>query len=237
METEEQKNTPEDSTGDDDVTGNGGETENTVETFDGDGVPVSIDEDKPKKKKKDKDKKKKEKDQGAGRGIETMFRTSLRNHIALSQIADQKANIMLTVNSIIISMSLSFLFPRFETDPWLVIPTSVLLTVCVSALIFGIISIIPRVSKGVFTKEQIRNKQANLLFFGNFYKMDFEDFEWGMYEMMKDRDFLYGSMIRDFYNLGKVLSVKYKYLTFSYMVFMVGLVISVLVFALVFILK
>ena len=200
--------------------------------------------DKPKKKKKgkgkdkkDKDSKGKAKDQGAGRGIETMFRTSLRNHIALSQIADNKANIMLTVNSILISVALSFLLPRFKDDPSLIFPTALLLLVCVSTLVFAIISTIPRVSKGVFTKEQIRNKQANLLFFGNFYRMDYEDFEWGMYEMMKDRDFLYGSMIRDFFNLGKVLSIKYKYLTISYMIFMIGLVVSVLTFGIVFILR
>ena len=185
----------------------------------------------------DKPKKKKDKDKGGGRGIETMFRTSLRNHIQLSQIADGKANIMLSTNSIIISVVLSFLFPRFDQNPILVLPTSVLILVCVSALVFAIISTIPKVTSGVFTKEEIRDKTANLLFFGNFYKMDLGDFEWGIKEMMKDKDFLYGAMIRDFYNLGKVLSFKFKYLRISYLVFMIGVIISVLVFAAAFVFK
>ena len=87
------------------------------------------------------------------------------------------------------------------------------------------------------TKEEIRDKTANLLFFGNFYKMDLKDFEWGINEMIKDKNYLYSSMIRDFYNLGKVLSVKYKYLRISYMIFMIGLVFSVLVFAAAFVFK
>jgi hypothetical protein len=192
---------------------------------------TEIDTDKPKKKEK------KDKDKGAGRGIETMFRTSLRNHIQLSQIADGKANIMLSINSIIISVVLSFLFPRFDQNPILVLPTSVLILVCVSALVFSIISTIPKVTRGVFTKEEIRDKTANLLFFGNFYKMDLEDFEWGINEMMKDKEFLYGAMIRDFYNLGKVLSFKFKYLRISYIVFMLGVIFSVLVFAAAFVFK
>jgi len=179
----------------------------------------------------DKTKKKEKKDKGAGRGIETMFRTALRNHIQLSQIADNKANIMLSINSILISVALSFLFPRFGQEPILILPTSILIAVCVSALVFAIISTVPKVTRGEFTREEIRNKTANLLFFGNFYKMDLKDFEWGINEMIKDKDYLYSSMIRDFYNLGKVLSVKYKYLRISYMVFMIGLVFSVLAFA------
>jgi hypothetical protein len=180
------------------------------------------------KKKGKKGKKNKEKD--AGRGIETMFRTSLRNHIQLSQIADSKANIMLTINGGILAFSLGSLFPRFNVNPVLVLPSCILAAVCVTALIFAVISTIPKVTRGTYTREEIQNKQANLLFFGNFYKMNLEEFEWGINEMIKDRDYLYGSMIRDFYNLGKVLSVKYKYLRISYMIFMIGMVFSVLVF-------
>ena len=64
--------------------------------------------------------------------------------------------------------------------------------------------------KQFFTKDDIMNKDTNLLFFGNFYKMNLKDFTWGMEEMMNNRDFLYGSMIKDFYFLGQVLGRKYK---------------------------
>lgn len=186
---------------------------------------------------KTKKKKKKDKDKDAGRGIETMFRTSLRNHIQLSQIADNKANIMLTINGAIIAFALGSLFPRFGENPSLVLPTCVLAAACITALVFAVISTIPKVTRGTFTREEIRDKKANLLFFGNFYKMTLEDFEWGINEIIKDKEYLYGSMIRDFYNLGKVLSIKYKYLRVSYMIFMIGMIVSVLAFIAAFVFK
>ncbi len=180
---------------------------------------------------------KKEKKKKNERGIETMFRTSLRNHIQLSAIADNKANIMLTINSLIISIVISFLLPNIKNDPILIYPSAVLLIVCIIAIIFAIISVIPNVTHGKFSKEDILNKKANLLFFGNFYNMKLEDFEWGIKEVMKDNDFLYSSMIRDFYNLGLVLSKKYKYLRICYQVFMYGIIISVIAFIFTFMLQ
>jgi len=69
------------------------------------------------------------------------------------------------------------------------------------------------------------------LFFGNFHKMSLDDFEWAMGEMMQDRDYLYSSMKKDLYFLGKVLDRKYKLLRLTYVVFMVGIVVSVFAFA------
>ncbi len=166
------------------------------------------------------------------RGIETMFRVSLRNHIDLSAIADNKANIMLSINAIIISIVLFALLPRFAVEPYLVAPTIMLLGVCVLTVIFATLATAPKITSGMVTKEDIENKRATLLFFGNFHKMTLEDFEWGINEVMRDPEFLYGSMTRDLYNLGKVLSTKYKYLRMCYLVFMYGLTISVMAFIL-----
>jgi len=65
--------------------------------------------------------------------------------------------------------------------------------------------------------------------------MSLEDYHWGMLEMIKDEDFLYSSMTRDLYYLGIVLAKKYRYLSYCYAVFMYGLIISVITFAIVFI--
>ena len=82
--------------------------------------------------------------------------------------------------------------------------------------------------------EDVANKKVNLLFFGNFHKMNLPDFEWAMGEMMKDRDYLYSSMKKDLYFLGKVLDKKYKILRLTYTVFIIGIVISVIAFAVAF---
>ncbi len=181
--------------------------------------------------------KQKEKENRTDRGIETMFRTTSRNHIQLSAIADNKANIMLSINAIIISIVLSALLPRFGTGSVLIIPTIILLCVCVLTIVFATMSTVPKVTQGTFTKEDIQKKRANLLFFGNFHSMDLDEFQWGMNKVMEDRDFLYGSMIRDLYFLGKVLNRKYRYLRISYWVFMMGMIASVLAFIAAFIIK
>jgi Family of unknown function (DUF5706) len=48
--------------------------------------------------------------------------------------------------------------------------------------------------------------------------------------MFKDSDLLYGNMARDLYNLGKVLDRKYRLLSISYNIFMVGFVSTVVLF-------
>lgn len=168
------------------------------------------------------------------RGIETMFRTTSTNHLMLSQMADTKANILITINSIILSVVVSVLVRKLEENPNLVIPTILLVTVCLATTVFAILSTRPNVSRGRFTRDDIRNKSTNLLFFGNFHGMNIEDYEWSMKEMMKDGDYLYGSLIKDIYYLGKVLGKKYKFLRIAYNIFMFGYVVSILSFVVVF---
>ena len=166
-----------------------------------------------------------------GRGVETMYRTAYRTHVNLSSIADNKANIMLSINAIIISITISTLVPNFESNEKLILPTIVLLVVCLLSIIFATLSTRPKVTEGKVTRADIEQKKSNLLFFGNFYNMPLEDFNWGITEMIKDTDFLYSSMTRDLYYLGIVLAKKYKYLRFCYGIFMYGLIIAVAVFA------
>lgn len=164
------------------------------------------------------------------RGIETMFRISSNNHQRLSDMADNKAHIMITTTSIIISVLLSVLLRKLEDNEYLIIPTTLLLAVCVITLVFCILATRPALPSGSFTKKDIENKSVNLLFFGNFYKMSFDDYSYGMKEMMNDREFLYGSLTRDLYSQGMVLGHKYRLLRKGYNIFMFGIVASVLAF-------
>ncbi|NJN33269.1 MAG: HD family phosphohydrolase [Saprospiraceae bacterium] len=166
-----------------------------------------------------------------GRGVETMYRTTYNTHNNLSALADHKANLMLSINTIMISITLSLLVPQLKASPQLTLPTVMLLVVCLTSIVYATLSTRPKVTKGEVTLDDIRNKRSNLLFFGNFYNMKLEDFQWGMMEMIKDADFQYSSMTRDLYFLGKVLAKKYRYLTICYNVFMFGLIFVVLLFA------
>ncbi|MDX8341495.1 DUF5706 domain-containing protein [Draconibacterium sp. IB214405] len=165
------------------------------------------------------------------RGIETMFRLTARNQINLSSIADNKANIMLTINAVLVSalMSTSALTLRTSEQNFL-IPGIILIVGCLISLVFAILSVIPKYGTGNYSDEDLKKRRLNLLFFGNFFNMPFEKYEKGVKEMMNDYDYLYGTLTKDQYNLGKVLAQKYKLLRYSYHVFMISFVVAVLTF-------
>lgn len=166
------------------------------------------------------------------KGIQTMLRLTSDNHLELSNMADGKANILISVNSIIISVILTVLLRRLEVDTHLTIPTIIFLVFSLTTIVISILATRPKVSGGNFSREDILKKETNLLFFGNFHKASLKEYEWGMREMMKDQDYLYGALINDIYHLGVVLGRKYRLIRLAYTIFMIGIIISVLAFAL-----
>lgn len=186
-------------------------------------LPEVSDPKPPKKKKKKKGK-------GSDRGVETMFRTSYRTHLALSSLADAKANIMISINGIIISILIASVSPRIGEIPTLLLPTAIFLVTCVVSMIYAILAARPRVTSLHVSLEDVRENRANLLFFGNFVNMPEDDFVVGMHELMGNTDQLYTNMIRDIYSLGGVLNKKYRLIRTSYTVFMLGLSVGVALF-------
>ena len=178
-----------------------------------------------------KEKGKVEKPKRPERGIETMFRVAPKNHLDLTALADHKASMLIGTTGTIKAIVFSVLVSKLDTHAYLLIPTIILLTVSLTTMIFAILATRPNVTTGVFTREDIKTRKVNLLFFGNFYNSSLEDFEWGIKEMMNDSEYLYSSMIKDLYFLGRVVGMKFRYLRIAYNVFMWGLIISVLAFA------
>ncbi len=164
------------------------------------------------------------------RGIETMFRVASQNHTTLSGMADTKSNIMISINSIILSVVVSVLFRKLEEFPNLLFPTLLLVVSCLLTIVFAVLATRPNISSGKFTQDDIKEKKTNLLFFGNFHGMELTNYEWGMREMMKDSDYLYSSLMKDLYFNGKVLARKYKLLRISYSIFMFGFVSAIIAF-------
>ncbi len=167
------------------------------------------------------------------RATQTFFRSNYRNHINLSAIADNKANIMISVNSILISVLITFLSYRNigETQPMILLPVVIFLVTGLVSLIFAVLSARPKVTMLHNTPDIPQpERRKNLVFFGNFVSMDLHDYEEAMDEVFRDSSLMYGNMVRDLYHLGKVLEKKYRYLTVSYNIFMVGFIATVLTF-------
>jgi hypothetical protein len=119
---------------------------------------------------------------------------------------------------------------KFEENPAIILPTLIFLTFSLATIVLAILSTRPNISSGKFTKLDISQMKVNLLFFGNFYKMNLDDYEWAVEEMINNDEYLYSTMIKDQYSLGTVLARKYKLLRWSYNVFMIGMIISVVSF-------
>jgi predicted metal-dependent HD superfamily phosphohydrolase len=163
-------------------------------------------------------------------GVQTMFKNSSSNHQRLSVMADNKAFIMISTNSIIISVAIGLYIGKFTQKPGMLWPTIFLMGISVVTIIYSVLATRPNIPPGTFTREQVEKKTVNLLFFGSFYNMELKDFEYGIREMMNDSEFLYGSLIKDIYWQGKILGRKFRLLRISYNVFMYGIAISVLAY-------
>ena len=145
-------------------------------------------------------------------------------------MADNKAHILITVNSIILSAIISLVLRRLEENGFLAIPSFILLAISVASMTFSILATRPNIPAGTFTQQDIDDKKVNLLFFGNFYKMDLQQYTAGMLKVMDDSNFLYGTLIKDVYSQGVVLGKKYRLLHIAYNIFMFGLIIAVIAF-------
>lgn len=170
------------------------------------------------------------------RGIQTLFRVTLKNHLTLSDIADTKANILLSVNAIIISLVLSNLITKLDnpSNTYLIYPTAIFVFFSVVSMILAVLATRPNITSGEFTKEDVKNKKVNLLFFGNFHKMKLDDYQWAINELIKDKEYVYSSLTKDLYFLGLVLNRKYKILRWTYTIFIIGIIVSVFAYAMAF---
>ncbi|MEM8908379.1 MAG: Pycsar system effector family protein [Bacteroidota bacterium] len=167
-----------------------------------------------------------------GSATQTFFRANYRNHINLSAIADNKANIMISVNAILISVVISILSYQniSQRNPMVILPVVIFLVTGLSSLIFAVLSIRPKVTSKNEGGVDLEKAKQNIVFFGNFVNLELEQFEEAVDAVLRDGQLLYGNMTRDLYFLGKVLDKKYRFLTISYNIFMVGFAATVITF-------
>jgi hypothetical protein len=169
-----------------------------------------------KKKKKGKDGRK------AVSGIQTMFRVTYQNHIQLSQLADNKANMLISINGLMTSVLVAALAPRLEVASWLLTPAIVLLAGCVPSLAFAVLALRPRLNRTPITVEQVRANAGNLLFFGQFSGMSLPDFNESMHALIDNPPLLQDNLIRQLWLMGQSLKQKYRFLQIAYALFLVG---------------
>lgn len=167
---------------------------------------------------------------GVSKNFETVFRTFSTNNIRLSNMADNKAHILISVNSIIISIILGVLVKNIDKYDYLVTPVVLLLSVSLLTIVFSIFATKPNLPKVNFSQNDVEQRKVNLFFFGNYCHLDFDYFSDIFSRVTDDPSFLTHTLKRDLFEQGLVLSKKYRMLKIAYSIFMYGIIISVMYF-------
>jgi hypothetical protein len=200
----------------------------------------ALDEGKPRSlplaKFPDKKGKKKDKDEAAkgSRGTETFFRNGYRAQLELTQLADNKANIMITINGVMMSVVIVSSGILSGQQLWLLGPAFVLLLTCLASTVYAVLAARPQIDSGrhgaEVTGDDVRNGRGILLFFGNFTQISEDDYVALMLETLKDKTRVYSQMAHHIYRMGEGLRRKFRLLHMSYTVFIIGLSLSIAMF-------
>ena len=167
----------------------------------------------------------------SSKSAQMMFKTTLRNQIDLTNIADNKANIMLSINSALITVGITLLAGQLETTPYLIYPFSVLMLTCILSIVFATLATRPAKMAGKTDLNNIDKGNTNLFFFGNFFRMPQNEYREGLKKVVENDQLLDKTIVNDMYFLGLSLGRKYSRLHTTYSVFMIGMVVTVIVYA------
>ena len=168
----------------------------------------------------------------SNKSAQMMFKTALRNHIDLTNIADNKSNMMIQINALIITISLPLLVGTMDTGTsgYLLIPAAILLVTCVLSIIFATLATRPVKTEGLTTIQSIKTGKSNLFFFGNYYRMTIDDYRLGVQTVIADQEILDNSIMADLFYLGKSLGGKFNRLRICYAIFGIGMTLTVVAF-------
>jgi Family of unknown function (DUF5706) len=150
------------------------------------------------------------------------------HHMQLSSMADLKANMLLTMSSIVVTLSA----PRVMLNGNLQWPLVMLIVFSLITILLAAYSVMPKLPfwpHGKRPMPDVKNHGFNLLFFGDFTAMDYPHYLAAMEAAMTEPAKVYELQIRDIYLLGSFLGhVKYRYLRLAYTTFISGLLAAVL---------
>lgn len=171
-------------------------------------------------------KKKKKKAKDENRSAQTMLRTMLTNLVRLSELADQKAGLMISVNSIIISIFLSFIFTNENFNQKLLIPAILIVCISILTIIFSIFATKPKLD---FFRTA-NHQPEDILFFNSYAKMNLEEYRKEMSSLIENEEELQIKLINNIHAQGFVLKKKYRQIGIAYSIFLIGFPIAVAYF-------
>ncbi|GAB3945477.1 hypothetical protein GCM10028805_14630 [Spirosoma harenae] len=167
-------------------------------------------------------KEKKEKKKKVSKGVETLFRTTMSNHMRLSEMADRKANLMISINTIVISITLSAFTRSVDIPSSFIVPSLLLVGVSLVTIVVSLIATNPTISPILRKPPKSATPPVDLLFFGYYSRLTADEYRTDLRKLLTQDDDLYNSLIDNIYAQGQVLARKYRLLKFAYQFFMIG---------------
>lgn len=152
-----------------------------------------------------------------------LVRTVTTANISLSQMADQKASIMMGATFVVFTISIG----QASRGP-LPLSLAVLALFAFASALLAMGAILP-----AFRPRKRPQSEPNLLFFGVFAQMSEAEFTDRVLAELGTDEQLFCTMLRDIHQNGTVLHrKKYRFLGYAYWTFLVGLCATVVVFIL-----
>ena len=160
----------------------------------------------------------------------TMFRNTMANHLQASALADRKASLMVSINTLIISIITSFLVHDYSSSQQFLVPACLLVVVCLSSITFAILATRPNVNPLHKNPNPDEIGKVDLLFFGDYTQLTMDDYKSAMKGAISNDAILQVKMIENIYAQGKVLVKKYRRLKIAYSIFMYGFPLAIISF-------
>ncbi|MBW1781522.1 MAG: hypothetical protein JRL30_12380 [Deltaproteobacteria bacterium] len=164
-----------------------------------------------------------------GGHLDQYIRQSRAHHVQLSYMADMKANMVLTIASLMIPLSL-----RYLNEPEFKWAAATMICFCILTVMMAAFAAMPKVplrTPRETVKPDLGNPSFNILYFGNFFSLDYMTFVENMQDIMNDHSRTYESQLREIYVTGQYLAQKkFRFVRLAYLSFMIGLACTLAVY-------
>lgn len=163
------------------------------------------------------------------KGIINIIRTTMRNNIELTHIADNKANVLLSLNALMLTFLVPMIAPNidFIKENHLVIPIVVIVITCLITIYLSALVLKP----GDFDKYQRKYEEGEFIspfFFGNYYSMNAKEYEEYLNDAVSKEQLVKRHITQDLHYVGSRLGQKMSTIRLAFNIFLTGLIVSIL---------
>lgn len=161
------------------------------------------------------------------RGVDTLLRNAYRSQLDMQALAATKANIMISLNGLLMSMLIISGTHLVAINGLYVIPIVIFLITCATATTFAVFAARPETSRNHYELGDFERDEARLMVFEEFSDLSESEYVDAMTTLLSNPQRTYKSMLSHIHELGTTADKKYQHLYYSYTAFMAGTILTV----------